>query len=100
MRLTLLVIAAASLWGVGGLCGYRANALILMMVEEINRTRDKDDLISQYWWTPAKYWTIFREYDRLYPSGKLSLQTVIWWFGVFVSGGGFIVCLMTLLRSQ
>ena len=53
-----------------------ANLFHTMMIGEINRKREENDLISYFGSTPAKVLRIFGEYRRLYPDGKLHIYAL------------------------
>jgi hypothetical protein len=94
------MVAGGVFFFLGGAAGFLSYVLIYKMIDAINRTRGKDNLISYVGFTPLKYWTIFKEYARLYPDGKLSLYVVAAYGLAFVAWAGFMVCLVNLVRSR
>ena len=99
MHVTGEEVAGVLLLCIGGTAGQFSINLIHRMIDEINRTREPDDYISHFWFTPMKGWTIFREYDRLYPHGRLSFYVVLAYGVIFVTWAGFSLCLVDTLRS-
>ena len=62
MHVTVEVVVGVVFLCIGGAAGGISNTLILRMVDEINRTRERDNFISHYWWHPGKYWMVTREF--------------------------------------
>lgn len=50
-----------------------ANLLVTILIGEINRKRQDDNLVSYWGFTPPKMTRIFSEYRRLYPDGRLNV---------------------------
>ena len=61
------------------------NKLTKIMIGEINRARQDGQLMSYVWFTPAKGLLISREYQRLYPEGKLLIYSYVA-FAVVIAG--------------
>jgi hypothetical protein len=55
---------------------FLANMLLTMMIGEINRKRQGDDLISYFGFTFPKMLRIFREYRKSYPEGTLHIYAL------------------------
>lgn len=71
------MIAGISLFCLAISAVFLTNLLVTMMIGEINRKRREDDLISYFGFTFPKMLRIFREYRRLYSSGKLHIYAVV-----------------------
>jgi hypothetical protein len=55
---------------------FLANMYLMMMIREINRNRQEENLISYFGFTFPKTLRIFREYRRSYPDGKLHIYAL------------------------
>ena len=64
---------------------FLANMFLMMMIGEINRKREEENLISYFGFTFPKMLRIFGEYRRSYPSGKLHVYA-LGAFGLAVLG--------------
>jgi hypothetical protein len=53
-----------------------ANMFLIMMIGEINRKRQDNDLVSYFGFTFPKMVRIFDEYRRSYPTGKLHVYSL------------------------
>jgi hypothetical protein len=62
-------------FSVGMTAIFAGNMFTIMMIGEINRKRQEEDLVSYFGYTPLKIIRIFREYRRLYTYGKLHVLT-------------------------
>lgn len=58
--------------------GLFANAVLYAMVGEINRKLPDNQQIGYFTWYPSKERRVFKEYKRLYPTGRLSLYFKLW----------------------
>ena len=67
-----IIIAIISLGGVS-ICGIVSNIFMTMMVEEINRKKQKGNRVSYIGFTFFKMLRILNEYRLLYPGGQLYL---------------------------
>jgi hypothetical protein len=54
-----------------------ANILLVMMIGEINRTRQEGNLVSYFGFTFPKILRIFAEYRRSYPRGKIHVYALM-----------------------
>jgi len=87
--------------GIVGLCAFfvaaistaLANFYANAMIDEINRRRESDDQISSTWFTPAKTLSIYREYRRTYPSGRLNVYSLV---AMAVSAIALVVSFLSL----
>ena len=59
-----------------------ANVFQVMMIREVNRRKQRRDLISYFGFTPFKSLGILEEYRDLYPRGRLHIFSFVA-FGVF-----------------
>ncbi len=50
---------------------------LTMMIGEINRKREEENLISYFGFTPSKALRVLREYRSLYPRGKLQIYALL-----------------------
>lgn len=60
-----------------------ANVLLTAMIGEINRKRTDGNLVSYLGFTPSKVQSVFAEYRRSYPGGRLHVYALIA-FGIAV----------------
>ncbi|SRR5579871_450282 len=74
-------------------CGMASSHFMLMMIDEINKMRSENEQISYLGFTSCKTFSIFREYRRQYPQGRLHvayLGTAILAVAFFLIVGGMI----------
>ena len=69
--MTLRLVVALVLLLVAASCGMASTAALWRMVEEVNPKLPENDKFDPMWWAFPKYLRLFREYRRLYPSGRL-----------------------------
>ena len=55
---------------------FSANMFLMMMIGEINRKREDENLVSYFGFTFFKMLRIFDEYRRSYPTGKLHVYAL------------------------
>lgn len=63
-------IACSALFGVAtfGILGF--NLILLVIVGELNRKRQRSNQLSAFFYTPGRISAIFREYRLRYPEGR------------------------------
>lgn len=76
MQMSERAVVGAVSFGVALTGLFLANMFIVMMIGEINRTRQEGNLVSYFGFTFPKLWRIVREYRRSYPAGKLHVYTL------------------------
>jgi len=91
-RVIIVIIAFCS--GVSGVV--LANMFLIMIIGEINRKRPNGNLESYFGFTLPKMLRIFKEYRRLYPSGKLRIYFRAALTLAIISAVASCVCLATI----
>ena len=66
-------IIAIVAWIGGGMSALVANALMFMMIRNVNRVIATESRLRCVGVTPPEFVRIFREYRRLFPNGRLHL---------------------------
>ncbi|HEV8701788.1 MAG TPA: hypothetical protein VGV60_11005 [Candidatus Polarisedimenticolia bacterium] len=94
MNARVITVIIAFCTGVSGVV--LANMFLIMIIGEINRKRPDGNLESYFGYTLPKMLRIFREYRRLYPSGKLRIYFRAAFALAIISAVVSFVCLATI----
>ena len=73
---TRLILGIAG-FCIAGTAVFLGNMLTMIMIGEINRKREEGNLVSYFGFTPRKSRMIIREYQRLYPNGRLHIYSYL-----------------------
>jgi hypothetical protein len=87
------VLALASCWAIGAVCGVWSAVLLGRMVDELNTELPEGRKISPYWWHWWKYRHALREYRRLRPAGRLDRQLRNLSYALALCAGGAAIAI-------
>ena len=93
MQLTSLEIAGIVCVWLAAAASATSSIVTNKMIDEINRTRARDNVLSHNSFGLVKYWRISREYGQANPNGKLPVVQIGANALAFIGWVGLAVCL-------
>jgi hypothetical protein len=84
--MTTRIIVGIVALGCGPICAMAASFANLEMIDKVNEKLPNGEQFAKLWWYLSKYQRLRREYERLYPKGRLLLKVRVLTVVVFACG--------------